>query len=92
MLEARAYLDSSRRDEQERLRHMRNLRAAENRLLTDINERTTPYIASLEQRERTATAGDVLVAELLEALGARRIIRQQRWEEAPLRRAEYVSF
>src|SRR5262249_32397960 len=33
---------------------LRNLRAAESRLLNDVNERTTTYVTALEQRERTA--------------------------------------
>jgi hypothetical protein len=55
--DALAYLASSRVDEQERHRHVRNLRAAESRLLNDISERTTTYVTALEQRERTAIEG-----------------------------------
>jgi hypothetical protein len=51
--DAQAYLGSSKVDQQEGLRHVRNLKAAENRLASDISERTTTYITALEQRERT---------------------------------------
>jgi hypothetical protein len=52
--DASSYLASTKADEQERLRHVRNLRVAENRLVNEINERTTTYVTALEQRERTA--------------------------------------
>ena len=51
--DAQAYLGSSKVDQREGPRHVRNLKAAENRLASDISERTTTYITALEQKERT---------------------------------------